>query len=131
MLAQQVVYVTWIQVRLRDSDARCLEILLFKNNTKVESSLCIAIQGPMNEDKPNVKYQWREPNVDHNSMKVIRWNSNNQISLCYPAQNTVFNISDSSLIIRSVRQACVGNCTLLMVWPGIVISPQTDLSSFS
>ena len=68
MLAQRAIYVTWIQVRLRDSDERCLEILLSKNDAKVESGLYIAIQGPMNEDKPNAKYRWKEPNADHNSI---------------------------------------------------------------
>ena len=69
VLAWQAVYVTWIQVRLRDSDACCLEILLSKNVTKVELGLRIAMQVPMNEEKPNVKCQWRKPNADHNSMK--------------------------------------------------------------
>ena len=146
VLARRVVYVSRIQVRLRlatrvrmeyclrDNERKGPDLVHWppKNDTKVELGLCIAIQGPMNEDKPNVKQMERDDMQSQSGlMQWMKWNSHQWDQSSYPAQNTVFTISDSSLIIRSIRGACVENCTLLSLWPGMVISPFADSSSFS
>ena len=81
----------------------------------------------MNEDKPNVKYQWREPNTDHNAVQcrsIMVEQSMRSINAILI--KILFSHFDSSLIITSIRGACVGNYTVLLLSLGMVISPFAD-----